>query len=76
MAYVYVDVDELLEDIEDDVLLQILEKRGFVVLGKDNDGGGDKQLAEKVYWQIRDGELHQATNELRQLIAVLTGKIV
>jgi hypothetical protein len=81
MAYVYVDDDEILENIENDELVEILERRGFVVLGKDNTdvGGGilynDKQLVKKVYWQIRDGKL-QATEELRQLMSVLTGKIV
>jgi hypothetical protein len=68
-----VEVD--LDDFETDELVEELEARGYTCTSTMAETSDEiDMLAEKTYWQIRDGL--EVTPEIRAVIASLTGKIL
>jgi hypothetical protein len=74
MAEVTVDVD--LYDFDTEDLVEELESRGYVCERgyRTQEDEPVEVIAEKVYWQIRDGL--EVTPEIRAVIASLTGRIL
>lgn len=72
----YIEVEVDLDDFATDDLIEEVESRGYTVT-KDIialEQTDIRNTAEQVYWQIRDSGL--ASNELRELISHITGKIL
>jgi len=71
---VYVDEDDLLEELSDDDLINELERRGRDYNTKGVDADEMRSLLEKIWLNRREGRDYQS--ELDQLIYGVLGKVI
>lgn len=71
---VYVDEDDLLEELSDDDLINELERRGRDYNTKGVDADEMRELLEKIWLNRREGRDYQS--ELDQLIYGVLGKVI
>jgi hypothetical protein len=70
---VSIDIRDILDDIDDDTLIEELERRGADYNTKGVDGDDNRLILEAVWHKRRTGQDYQA--ELDQLIWNIVGRI-